>query len=177
MFIMFVSMMPGPQKVTFADYAYADLPILLRVAQRMTRNPVVAEDLVGQTILTACKNWDQFDGRYPRSWVIQLMRNEWMNMNRKAYVRKETTYEEVEEPSDKGFWEAVETSIEAEQILNALDELPEDYRLAITLCDVEEMIYEQAAESLNVPLGTIRSRLFRGRKLLRSRIVNLPSLA
>lgn len=169
--------MPTSRKVTFAEYAETDLPTLLRVAQRMTRNPVVAEDLVGQTILTACKNWDQFDGRYPRSWVIQLMRNEWMNMNRKAFVKKEMAYENVQEPSDDRFWEPIETQIEVEQIMNALDDLPEDYRMAITLCDVEEMSYEQAAESLNVPLGTIRSRLFRGRKLLRSRLVQSLSIS
>jgi RNA polymerase sigma-70 factor (ECF subfamily) len=152
-----------------------EIEVLYRVATRMTLNPTVAEDLVGQTMLLASSNWNSFDGRFPRSWLIQIMRNEWRNVMRKPGARRETPLEDAFEPSDEGFWEEIEVKLDAKTILESLDKLPEEYRLAVTLCDVEEMAYEEAAEALGVPVGTIRSRLFRGRKLLRSRLTHLDA--
>jgi RNA polymerase sigma-70 factor (ECF subfamily) len=81
--------------------------------------------------------------------------------------------EMVEEPSDDGFWEQVSWNAVGENILRELDKIPEEYRLAVALCDVEEMSYEEAAQALEVPVGTVRSRLFRGRRLLRAKLVHI----
>jgi RNA polymerase sigma-70 factor (ECF subfamily) len=160
---------------TFGEVAHRELPVLYRVAKRMVQNDAMAEDLVGQTILLAHRNWQKFDGRFPRSWLIKLMRNEWLNSQRKAHVKAEIAIEAVSEPSDEGFWCEISVQLDAKTILEAIDQLPEEYRLAVTLCDVEEMAYEEASEALAVPIGTIRSRLFRGRKILRSRLAHLES--
>src|SRR5205085_1078544 len=113
-------------------------PVLYRVARRFTLNSTTAEDLVGQTLVKAHEHWGAFDGRYPRSWMLQIMRNEWLNLRRKQAVRAEIDLEGVSEPSDENFWCAIEVKLDAETIMAAIDHLPEEYRLAVTLCDVEE---------------------------------------
>jgi RNA polymerase sigma-70 factor (ECF subfamily) len=160
-------------KGKFGDVLHRELPVLYRVAKRITRRETDAEDLVGQTLFLAHKNWGQFDGRYVRSWLIRIMRNEWQNQRRKAGSRPEVELESMAEPSDEGFWWDIQVQIDAKTIIATLDELPDEYREAVTLCDVEEMSYEEAAEALGVPVGTIKSRLFRGRKLLRSKLAHL----
>lgn len=71
---------------------------------------------------------------------------------------------------DSPFWDAILWRDQVGRILEALDGLPEEYRTAITLCDLEQMSYEDAAEAMEVPIGTVRSRVFRGRRLLRERL-------
>jgi RNA polymerase sigma-70 factor (ECF subfamily) len=159
---------PPIQKRNFGDVARAELPVLYRVARRFTLDSTIAEDLVSQTLVKAHEHWHEFDGRYARSWMLQIMRNEWLNLRRKQAIRQELPYDSVAEPSDEQFWCAIEVKLDAETVLEAIDNLPEEYRLAVTLCDVEEMKYEEAAEVLMVPVGTIRSRLFRGRRMLRN---------
>lgn len=161
------------KKAPVAEVVERELPVLYRVAKRMSGSDADAEDLVGQTIVLAFQHWDNFDGRHARSWLIRILRNEWLQVLRKRKVRKEVSSELSEEVSDEGFWRAVDHKMEAELIIQALDHLPEEYRITIALCDVEEMSYEDAAKSLDIPIGTVRSRLFRGRKLLRSRLVSL----
>ncbi len=148
-----------------------ELDVLLRVARGMTRNDAQAEDIVSQTVVIAFQRWDTFDGRHVRSWLIQVLRNEWLQYLRRASSRNEVAVDLVAEPSDDGFWKAVDEKLEAEHILNHLDQLREDYRLVIMLCDVEQLSYDDAARSLNIPMGTLKNRLFRGRKILRARLV------
>ena len=150
-----------------------ELEVLYRVARRMTGNDTDAEDIVSQTLLNAYKNWDDFDGRHARSWLIRILNNEWLGMLRKRKTRGETDYEGVAEPADENFWKAIDVQMEFKQVVEALDELPEEYRVAVTLCDMEELTYESAAEVLGVPIGTIRSRVFRGRRILRHKLVAL----
>lgn len=146
--------------------------MLYRVARRMALNDADAEDLVGQSLLLAAKAWGKFDGRHPRSWLIRIMRNEHTGRIRQRASHPETGLEEVAELSEDGFWEEVSWRAVGTDILRELDRLPEEYRLAVSLCDVEEMSYEQAAEAMEVAVGTVRSRLFRGRRMLRSRLVH-----
>jgi RNA polymerase sigma-70 factor (ECF subfamily) len=94
-------------------------------------------------------------------------------MLRKRKTRGETDLEGVSEPADENFWKAIDVQMEFKQVVEALDELPEEYRVAVTLCDMEELTYESAAEALGVPIGTIRSRVFRGRRILRHKLVAL----
>ena len=129
-----------------------------------------AEDLVQTTLLKAYQAWGSFDGRYLRSWLIRILRNERLMMLRSE--RPESSLEETPEVelSDGPFWDAVSSRIEAERVLLELERLPDIYQLAIQLIDVEQLSYEEAAEALEVPIGTVRSRLFRGREMLRNRL-------
>jgi RNA polymerase sigma-70 factor, ECF subfamily len=150
-----------------------ELEVLYRVARRMTGNDADAEDIVSQTLLNAYKNWDSFDGRHARSWLIRILNNEWLYLLRKRKTRAETDFESTGEPADDNFWKAVDVQMEFKEVVAALDELPEEYRVAVTLCDMEELTYESASEILGVPIGTIRSRVFRGRRILRHKLVAL----
>jgi RNA polymerase sigma-70 factor (ECF subfamily) len=158
-------------KPQFETVVTAELDILFRVARLLVRRAEDAEDLVGQTLFLAAKAWDKFDGTYPRSWMIQILRNEhFANLRRKG-GRHDVPLDEVCEPSDEGFWEEIEWKLVGDLILDELAELPDEYRMAVALCDVEAMSYEEAAYAMQVPLGTVRSRLYRGRNLLRARLV------
>lgn len=162
-------------KPRVADALNAELEMLTRVALRLTGNHADAEDAVGQTLVIAYEKWDQFDGRYLRSWLIQILRNEWLQVVRKRKSRGEVQADLVQEPADE-FWMAIDRKLEAEEILNALAALDDDYRMAVTLCDVEQMSYEEAASALAVPLGTLQSRLYRARKQLRARLVRAQGI-
>ncbi len=158
-------------KPSFEQLAEKEIPILYRVAARMTQNATEAEDLVGQTLLAAVKSYDRFDGEYPRSWLIKILRNEHLMMLRKRNLRPETAIDQAAEPATEGYWKAIDWQVVGGKIYEELDRLPEEFRLAITLCDVEEMTREEAARALDIPVGTLGTRLFRGRNLLRSRLV------
>jgi RNA polymerase sigma-70 factor (ECF subfamily) len=140
---------------------------------RLTRNTDDAEDLVSQSLLNAHRSWSSFDGSYPRSWLIKILKNEFLSQRRKRSSTANVSIDAIDEPSDEGFWEEVSWSSVGEDIVRELDKLPEEYRIVVALCDVEEMSYEEAAKALEIPIGTIRSRLFRGRRLLRSRLVHV----
>ena len=163
------------RKESAATVLERELEVLYRVARRMTGNDADAEDIVSQTLLNAYKNWDSFDGRHARSWLIRILNNEWLYLLRKRKTRNETDLENTTEPADENFWKAIDVQMEYKQVVAALDELPEEYRVAVTLCDMEEMTYESASEALGVPIGTIRSRVFRGRRILRHKLVAIYS--
>ncbi|MBX3120432.1 MAG: RNA polymerase sigma factor [Fimbriimonadaceae bacterium] len=154
----------------FEDVALAEMAVLYRVARRLTMDDVWAEDLVGQTLLQAAKGWSGFDGRYPRSWLIRILQNVYRKDLRRASSRPATVPLEDYIPESSDTWASVNWRLVGEFIQEELDKLPDEYKLAVTLCDVEEMTYDEAAEALGVPQGTVKSRLFRGRRLLRQRL-------
>lgn len=161
-------------KLSFETTARKELSTLYRVAQRLVGTATEAEDLVGQTLLAAAKAWDKFDGRHPKAWLIAILRNERHRALRTAAARPQTSDIDTADLSDgDGGWKDVDLKIIGEHILSALDKIPEEYRLAVSLCDIEQLTYEEAAEVLGVPSGTIRSRLHRGRHALRNRLAHL----
>lgn len=154
----------------FESVVAAELPVLYRVARRLGASPEESEDLVQATAFKAFKAWHQFDGRYLRSWLVRILRNEWL-----AGVRSQKNDLEWDDSIEdtlveESFWSTVEANIQAELILRELDQLPEPYRVTVQLCDVEQMSYEEAAAAMDVPVGTVRSRLFRARVELRRRL-------
>jgi RNA polymerase sigma-70 factor, ECF subfamily len=162
-------------KPRFETVVETELAVLYRVAKLLTSNADDAEDIVGQTLYQAAKAWNAFDGSHPRSWLIQILRNEHLQLVRKRTGKQTVPIDATLEPSVEGFWEKVDAALMSNRILEELAELPEEYRLAIGLCDVEEFSYDEAARIMGVPVGTVRSRLFRGRNLLRARLVKLQS--
>lgn len=163
-------------KPDFEKAALAELGLLYRVARRLAMNSADAEDLVSQTLLSAGRSWEGFDGRHPRSWLITILKNEHLKSIRSRGSRpRMVSMDEGAELSQGDPSEQLEQRAFVNDILRELDSLPEDFRMAVALCDVEQLSYEDAAVALDVPIGTVRSRLFRGRRLLRERLKAWPS--
>lgn len=154
-----------------------ELPVLYRVALRLSRDPDTAADLVGQTLFKAFRGWESFDGSHLRSWLLKILKNEWGIL-----IRSQNSSISIDHAADletdairqDDVWDEVSARVDYQHILRELDNLPEEYRLAVQLCDIEELSYQEAAVVMEVPLGTVRSRLFRGREMLRKRL--LPTM-
>jgi RNA polymerase sigma-70 factor (ECF subfamily) len=142
------------------------MPLLYRVARRMSLDPVEAEDAVAESLVRAVKAWETFDGRFPRAWMIRILRNTVLGNRRSLEERPSVAVpDEVRDP--KSMESAVENRIAAQAIVRAIGKLPEEYAIVVSLCDVEECSYQEVAAALDIPLGTVRSRLFRGRAMIR----------
>ena len=166
----------------FEQEALKHLDALYRTALRMTRNPQDAEDLVQETYLRAYRFFDQFQpGTNLRAWLFKILTNSYINTYRKASAEpKNTSLEDTEEFSlyhqmarelQTGSlgWD-VEAQVldrfaEAD-IREAIEKLPEAFRMTVLLADVEGFSYKDIAEITGVSKGTVMSRLFRGRRLL-----------
>lgn len=164
------------------DFHQVALPLLDRVhkaAYYLTRDSTEAEDLVQETYLRAFSSFNQFQpGSNCGAWLLSIMRNLFINRYRQRqrapesidWEKVERGYETTiagEERSDRQDPETlVFSKLTGDEINKALQELPEEFRTAIILVDVEELRYEEAARVMNCPVGTVRSRLFRGRRLL-----------
>ncbi|SRR5581483_2105575 len=158
------------RKLEFEQTALGELPVLYRVARRLTGDAHQAEDLVAQALLDAAKGWHSFDGAHPRSWLIRILRNRYLrHAQREASKPRHVQLNEAA-AMQKDIWEDLDWQMIGPKILDALDELPEEYRTAVSLCDVEQMSYEDASLAMQVPIGTVRSRVFRGRRLLREKL-------
>jgi RNA polymerase sigma-70 factor (ECF subfamily) len=154
------------------------LPSLYSAALRMTRNPTDAEDLVQETFLRAYRGFASFqEGTNLRAWMYRILTNTFINSYRKRQREPLTVSEEDVEDwylYDKLGESGVEPSAEAEVIAGmpdedvqrALEALPEVFRLAVLLADVEGFSYKEIAEILDIPIGTVMSRLHRGRRAL-----------
>jgi RNA polymerase sigma-70 factor (ECF subfamily) len=160
----------------FAAEALQFLEPLFAMAMRLTRNRADAEDLVQDTFVKVFRHADQFKrGTNLRAWLYTILHNTWRNRLRDASREAvEVDSEQVEQAAaDGGGSQSVETperilmrsTLDAE-LQAALDELPEAFRQAVWLRDVEEFTYAEIAEMLNVPIGTVMSRISRGRRLL-----------
>lgn len=157
---------------SFETAANRLLPTLYRVAKRLTMNAADGEDLVSQTLLAAAKGWHGFDGRFPKTWMLKIMRNQHLQNRERQSHRPETTAldDKFDASDDADVWRDVDLRIVRDRILEELDKLPEEYRMAVALCDIEQMEYAEAADALAIPVGTLRSRLHRGRHALRQRL-------
>jgi RNA polymerase sigma-70 factor, ECF subfamily len=155
------------------------LPSLYGAALRMTRNPADAEDLLQETYLRAFRGFASFrEGTNLKAWLYRILTNSFINTYRKRQREPQT----VEGPDDIDEWylfdrlgaQNVEGSAE-DQVLDqipdegvkrALESLPENFRLPVLLADVEGFSYKEIAEIMGTPIGTVMSRLHRGRKAL-----------
>jgi RNA polymerase sigma-70 factor (ECF subfamily) len=163
--------MPSPTaRNDFERRVKGELAVLYRVARRMGATPEEAEDLVQTTLVKAFAAWEMFDGRFLRSWLIRILRNERLMALRSD--RHESSLDEGTEVvvSEGPFWDDLTWRLEAQRVLKELESLPDIYQIAIQLIDVEQLSYEEAAEAMDVPIGTVRSRLFRGREMLRNKM-------
>ncbi len=156
----------------FESAIRGELPVLYRVAKRMASSTADAEDLVQETLLRAFAAWNRFDGRHVRAWLMKILYNENLARFRSREPDFQLSEFEADEPFQDDLWVSVANREQAQVILSELEKLESHHRLAIQLCDVEGMSYEEVADILEVPIGTVRSRICRGRNLLRERVLH-----
>jgi RNA polymerase sigma-70 factor (ECF subfamily) len=172
----------------FAELAMPFMHGLYSAALRMTRNPADAEDLVQETYLRAYRGFPGFkEGTNLKAWLYKILTNTYINMYRAKKRRAEqVALDEMEDFSlyqRLGGLEAVDAdrsteaevldSIPEESVRQAIEDLPEQFRMAVLLADVEGFSYKEIAEITDVPIGTVMSRLHRGRKQLQRRLWDL----
>jgi len=169
------------RKASFQREALPHMDAVYRFALRLSASPDQAQDLVQDTFLRAYRSWDQYTpGTQCKSWLFTICRNLYLRQRERGQRHDEivTANAPVGQASEGGvnpLWSAVEGSdpegeffgsiVDAE-VLTAIDALPEEYRTAVVLSDVEGMSYDEIAAMLDVPVGTVKSRLFRGRRRL-----------
>jgi RNA polymerase sigma-70 factor (ECF subfamily) len=152
-----------------------------RFALSLTRDETNAEDVVQDTFLRAYKSWHTYQqGSDCRRWLFTICRNVFLRAREKDRTTVELTDSEVDVMSASTlFFEAMRSGFEdlharvdlAPALSDALAKLPEPFRSTVVIVDVEDQPYEAAAEILGVPIGTVRSRLFRGRRILQEQLL------
>ena len=148
-----------------------ELPVLYRVARQMVRSADDAEELVQRTLVAAFRGWERFDGRKLRPWLLKILSHENLARFRGPEAPLSLDEPEMAEPSRDDLWDTVLSRNQVACILRNLEKVEPHYRIVIQLCDVEGMTYEEVAEVVDVPIGTVRSRLFRGRNQLRELVL------
>jgi RNA polymerase sigma-70 factor (ECF subfamily) len=166
-------------RASFADDALPHMRSLYSTALRLSGNPADAEDLVQETYLRAYRSYGTFSaGTNLRAWLFRILTNAHINRYRARSRRPEET--ELDDVEDlylyrriahvRGLGRSAEDELlelfTETEVLAAVDALPEGYRLAVLLADVEGFSYKEIAEILDIPIGTVMSRLHRGRKRL-----------
>lgn len=171
------------EREDFADQAMEFAPQLYSSALRMTRNQADAEDLVQDTYLRAYRSFHTFrEGTNLRAWLFRIMTNAYINTYRARQRRPtETDLDDVEElylyrrlptlQQAAGNLSAEDAFLDLftdDEVKTALEDLPENFRLPVLLADVDGFAYKEIAEILDIPVGTVMSRLHRGRKAMQA---------
>ena len=175
----------------FAELAMEHMSSLYSGALRMTRNPADAEDLVQETYLKAYRGFGGFEeGTNLKAWLYRILTNTYINSYRAKQRRpEESDLDEIEDLylyRRLGGLEAARTGRSAEdelmdlfteaEVKDAVDALPESFRVPVLLADVEGFSYKEIAEIMDIPIGTVMSRLHRGRRMIKTRLAE-PALA
>jgi RNA polymerase sigma-70 factor, ECF subfamily len=170
----------NPPWVGFEELAMPLFDSLYNFARWIARDSDDAEDLVQETYLKALRSFASFQpGTNFRAWMFRILRNTFLS-SRKTYERRMIDALESEEggPEPAVVKETPETILRnrsnLQRIECAIDDLPTHYRETLLLCDVEEMSYQQIAEILSIPIGTVMSRLARARKAVRESLGSTP---
>jgi RNA polymerase sigma-70 factor (ECF subfamily) len=170
---------PAADVDAFAEEALSHMDAMYGVACRLTRNPTEAEDLVQDALVKAMRARDQFHaGTNLKAWMFRILTNTFINKYRRGGLERSVLDGPEADPLADG-WVSASTMrqlrdpeqialrpIVEGEVQRALDALPAEFKLAVILCDVEEFSYEEIAEIMGCPIGTVMSRLHRGRKLL-----------
>ncbi len=170
------------QRSDFEETALVHFDAMYGAACRLTRNARDAEDLVQEAVLRAYRFWETFEkDSNCRAWLLRILTNTFINeyQRRKrsrqvldaATAEQETTdgvlIHELSESQRSPESMLVDRSV-SDDVQRALDALPDDFRVAVVLCDIEGLSYKEIAEVMGTPVGTVMSRLFRGRRLLQT---------
>ncbi|MHB8681352.1 MAG: sigma-70 family RNA polymerase sigma factor [Acidimicrobiales bacterium] len=170
----------------FTELAMEHMPALYSAALRMTRNPADAEDLVQETFLKAYRSFERFEeGTNLKAWLYKILTNTFINSYRAAKRRPEKAdvedvedlylYRRLGEMTNGGLGRSAEDEvlerITDDEVKQALESLPEAFRMAVLLADVEGFSYKEIADITEVPIGTVMSRIHRGRKALQKALL------
>jgi len=166
------------KRAGFEREALVHLDALYRVALRLTNNAADADDLVQETMLKAYRAWDQYEkGTNAKGWLLTILRHAFINEYRRRTRHPENVdldtiepfavFGEVQDDDPQG---AFFDKIVDDEVLREIDKLPEAFRETLVLSDVEGMSYQEIAKILEIPVGTVKSRLFRARKVLQGRL-------
>lgn len=164
------------KRESFERQAEKVFPSVLGTALRLTRSREEAEDLAQEAIVRAYDAYDRFDGANFKAWMLRIVTNLYINKYRQRQrgpqlgsLDEEGALEPVsndsEIPDRMLFDEALGGEIES-----ALTKVPEDFRMAVVLSDLEGLSYQEIADAMQVPIGTVRSRIARGRAILRKEL-------
>jgi RNA polymerase sigma-70 factor, ECF subfamily len=169
----------------FAEEALSHMDAMYGVACKLTRNPTEAEDLVQDAFVKAMRARAQFHaGTNLKAWLFRILTNTFINKYRRGGLERSvldgpdadpladgwvsaSTMRQLRDPEQLALMPLVE-----QEIQKALDALPAEFKMAVILCDVEEFSYEEIAQIMGCPIGTVMSRLHRGRKLLQRTLYN-----
>jgi RNA polymerase sigma-70 factor (ECF subfamily) len=169
---------PDDKRRAFEEEAIPHLDTVYRVAVRLAGDEAQADDLTQETMLKAFRSWHQYrPGTNVRAWLLTILRHTFINEYRKrrkvtaeldvTEVEAWTVFPEVQEVDPEGrFFD----QIVDEEVLRAIDALPDEFRETLTLSDVQELTYAEIAEITEVPIGTVKSRLFRARQALQRQL-------
>ena len=171
----------------FSDQAMEFMPALYTAALRMTRNPADAEDLVQETFLKAYRAFGSFqEGTNLKAWLYRILTNTFINSYRAAKRRPEKAdVEDIEDlylykrlgdltapNAGRSAEDELLERITDDEVKRAIESLPEAFRIAVLLADVEGFSYKEIADITEVPIGTVMSRIHRGRRALQKALLD-----
>jgi RNA polymerase sigma-70 factor (ECF subfamily) len=168
------------KRAEFERQALVHVDALYGAAYRLTRNPRDAEDLVQDALLRAYRFWDSFEqDSNCKAWLLRIVTNTFINeYQRKKRSREVLDAATAEQDATDGVLVHADATVQrnpertlldrsvSDDVQRALEALPDDFRTAVVLCDVQGLSYKEIADIMQTPVGTVMSRLFRGRKLL-----------
>ncbi len=170
--------MSDAKKLSFEEEALPHLDAVYRVALRLSGNEAHAQDLAQETMLKAYRSWSQYrEGTNARAWLLTILRNTFINEYRRmrragptvdvTEIEAFTVFHDVQDTDPEGtfFDQLVD-----EDVLRAIDTLPDEFRETLMLSDIEGLPYAEIASITEVPVGTVKSRLFRARQALQKQL-------
>jgi len=157
----------------FEAFIVSHLHMLLRLARRLLREPVDAEDLVQETYLKAFRSFHQFcSGSNAKAWLVTILINAWRDRMRKmSHMPLALSFDDIDEFVQLRHPDLTPEAIAMRNhtgrlVRLAIDDMPPEFRLVVLLADVEGFTYQEIADTVGCPIGTVMSRLHRGRRLL-----------
>ena len=165
----------------FETEFFVHINAMYNFAYRLVMDEDEANDLVQDAFLKAYRFFDYYQqGTNAKAWLFRILKNAFINDYRKKSKRPaQVDYNEVEEfynSDDEGTSLTVDLRSETvkqkmgDEVVNAINTLPADFRMVIILCDIEDFTYEEMAKILDIPIGTVRSRLYRARNVLKNKL-------
>lgn len=161
----------------FKQYVVPEIDVMYRVAMSLTRNRSDAEDLVQDALIRAYKAVDRFDGRHPRAWLLTIVRNAQINRTRRKRPGllddPDADLDRLSSTDSGDAFDPEATVVDpmfSATVTSALDSLPTKFRKPVELVDLGGLSYQEAADEIGVPVGTVMSRLHRARKRIREHL-------